>query len=482
MEPRPSNALPNRRRLSRLTPSTQPGTNPPVGSTGSPRLRRGVPPLDIGGPPDGATVLTVYMVLLYAVPSDQTVAGLSGAGSPAFLWALGAGLWWTWYHLQRAQSTGVTVLQPVRIAGFLLMGSVLASYVAAGTRALPFTEASTADTGLLRSLAWLGVLLLANDGVPSYDRCLVLIRRLVLAGGLMAVLGLAQFVTGQSLIDGFVLPGFTSSQSFSNVLDRSGFTRSAATAMHPLEYAVVLTMCLPFALTLAFQDRSLSAFRRWAPALVIAVASALSVSRSALLGVLAGILVMMPTWPRRIRLTIAASMVAIGLALYVLVPGLVGTITNLFTGISEDDSAASRANSFDTALLLFDRHPLFGRGMGTLLPQYVIFDNQYLLTLVDSGIVGLLALLGVIVAGIVCARGARRLLTDQFDRQIAQAFVAALVAGGSLLAFFDALSFPKAAGTVFLVAGLAGSVWRLANQQARYPRNEFISIQRGNFL
>ena len=27
-----------------------------------------------------------------------------------------------------------------------------------------------------------------------------------------------------------------------------------------------------------------------------------------------------------------------------------------------------------------------------------------------------------------------------------------------------------------------GFFMRLANQQARYPRNEFISIQRGNFL
>ncbi len=45
-----------------------------------------------------------------------------------------------------------------------------------------------------------------------------------------------------------------------------------------------------------------------------------------------------------------------------------------------------------------------GRGIGTwYAPKHEIFDNQYLLTLVDSGVIGLVALLGIFIAGIYAA-------------------------------------------------------------------------------
>ena len=126
---------------------------------------------------------------------------------------------------------------------------------------------------------------------------------------------------------------------------------------------------------------------------------------------------------------------------------------------------SSRTNSYDLAGEFFARNPLFGRGFGTFLPQYRIMDNQYLLQLMETGVVGVAALLGVIIAGIHCARCARRASRGSADRALSHAMTAAIVAGATLFAFFDALSFPKAGGTMFLVLGLTGGWWRI-----RWPR------------
>ena len=58
----------------------------------------------------------------------------------------------------------------------------------------------------------------ANDGIDSKKGFRTLLERFALPGGLMATLGLAQFWTGQSLIDWISLPGFTADQAFSSVV------------------------------------------------------------------------------------------------------------------------------------------------------------------------------------------------------------------------------------------------------------------------
>jgi O-antigen ligase len=410
--------------------------------------------------PDAVTILTLYCVLLIAIPADQGIAALGSLGSPAVLVGIGAGIWWCWHQLHRRWTAGNPRAPMVRTAMFLFLLSGLASYVAAATRAIPAIEISPSDSGLLRILSWLGIFLLACDGIPTRERFDTLIRRMILTGALFAALGLLQFVTGQSLIDGLYIPGL-STGGFDAVQDRGGFTRSAATAAHPLEYGVVLCMVLPLALAAAMHESSKSAVRRWLPASLMVLAVVLSVSRSAMLGLLAELVVLVPTWPRRVRRYAIAVSLAGLVAIWLLVPGFVATVRGLFLGAADDAGVNSRTNSYDLAGEFFARSPLFGRGFGTFLPQYRIMDNQYLLQLMETGVVGVAALLGVIISGILCARSARRASRDSVDRALSQAIVASIVAGATLFAFFDALSFPKAGGTMFLILGLSGGWWRL---------------------
>lgn len=405
---------------------------------------------------DATTVLTIYLVVLYAIPSDRRFGPLGAAGSPSVIAGLALLLWWCWHQVRRSRPGEGS--NPVRGALFVFLAACLVAYVAAMLRAIPVQEVSTADTGLLRLAGWAGVLLVAHDGIPDRDRAVVLMRRLGVGGGLFALVGLVQFVTGQSWVDQIQIPGLISSQDFSNVQDRAGFIRSAGTAMHALEYAMVLSMILPVAVTMAIWHRGARFPTTWWPAGAIVLALTLAVSRSAIVGAAVALLVVMAGWPARWRLLALGAGSGLAAAVYVLVPGMVGTIRGLFTGVLNDPSAMSRATSYDLAEEMFLRSPLIGRGFGTFLPQYRIFDNQYLHLLIETGIVGLAAFVGLVVTAVLVSLRVWRGAGGE-AAQTALALAASLASGATLFALFDALAFPKAAGSLFLVLGLTGA-WR----------------------
>lgn len=429
----------------------------------APRPQRPRPAL-VGLPrrgPDAVTVLTVYLVLLLVIPSNLSFASLgSTAGRPATLWALAATLWWLWYQLQRSRPLRAPI-QPVRIAVSGLLVAAAISYAVAMLRGLVASEVSVADNALLRLIAWTGILLIANDGLDDVERLRTLLRRIALAGGIMATLGILQFITGQSLLSWLQIPGMTSNVSFAGLDTRSGFVRAAGTASHPLEYGVVISTAFPIAVALALEDKTRSKLIRWFPIPAIAVASLLSVSRSALIGLLAGALLLMPVLSRRARVLFAVGGVVGAAAVFALVPGLAGTIRGMFTGIAGDSSALSRVDSYDSFFEYFQRFPVFGKGFGTFLANYHIFDNEYLLLTVELGAVGLVAMLSLLGTAAWSAARARALAHTPLDRALSQAVLASVAAGGILMAFFDGFSFPMAVGMLFLMIGICGGARRV---------------------
>ena len=310
---------------------------------------------------DATTALTCYLVLLLLIPSRLVVGPLGAAGGLAALFSITLSLWWGWFHLQRGPSD-YQGKRPVRAAALVLLACVMVSYVAADIRPMPPVEANGADTGVLRALGWIAVVVVANDGITNRLRFDTLIRRFVLAGALMATLGLVQTFTGTTVVDQIAIPGLTSNVDSSGVVSRNGFTRSTATAIHPLEYAVVLTAALPLAITRGLTSIHRGALRRWLPAGLIVAATVMSVSRTAIIGVVVAIAVLAPAWTRPVRRSaILVGGLVLGSA-YVLVPGLLGAITSLLSGIQGgDDSARSRTDSYDTAFGFVARSPFVGR-------------------------------------------------------------------------------------------------------------------------
>lgn len=410
---------------------------------------------------DAVTSLTIYIVLLYCIPSDRRISALGGAGSLATLFAILLLLWWCWHHLQRPDPWSSTRFQPVRTAGFVFAGVALASYSTSSQMALPGTDASVADMGLIRVAGLVGILLISNDGIRDEARFLTLIRRFCVLIGVYALLGLVQFFTETSYVDAIQIPGLAST-GVSGVELRGGFARADATAMHPLEYAAVMALVLPFCLALAIYDKKSSALVRWFPVAAITFSTILSVTRSALIGVLAVFVVMFPTWPRKIRRLMGAGIIGCGLLVYFLVPGMGGVISTMFFG--EDTSVESRVDGYDTVVAFSFVSPYFGRGFGTFLPSYRILDNQYLVSLIDTGFIGLFALVSIIFTAAYCGLRGRVQTIQQPLQAVGIAFLASMIAGGLIFAFFDAFAFPQACNTLFLIAGLAGSYLNIVSK------------------
>jgi O-antigen ligase len=399
------------------------------------------------------------------VPSSFYVVAFGSLGHPSTLWGLGGLVWWL--TARASGSAGrLAPRSPVHLAFLALVASVAVSF-AVVTLQGGWTGGQAVSSGLLRVLGWTGVFVVTASGIRTLDRLTVLLRRLVVAGACMAVLGLAQFTTGRSFVDTISLPGFASNQTFSNVVERGGFVRSAGTAAHPLEYGVLLAVTLVLAAGLAIHDRRRPWYLRWTPVALIGVAAAVSVSRSTLLAVAIGLVLLAPSVPRRYWGRAVVGGGVLGVAVAFLVPGMIGTIRGMFTTIESDPSAQSRTDSLDVALQIAERNPWFGTGYGSFLPNELIVDNQLLLFAVGTGIVGVAAFLGLVGTAVVCGwrvsgwrPDAHRTSTGPDGAwPLGASISAAVAAAASTTLFFDSLSFSISAGVLFLLLGAASAAW-----------------------
>ena len=434
------------------------GASPGEASAGS---ARGWRRRDVGADrwPDATSALTVYLVLLLAVPAGLVFAPLGAAGTPAQIVAICLLVWWCAVRLARAPTRSRWV-QPVRRALLFFAAALVASYVAATVRSIDGVELRAADRGLLSLCAWMGIVLVVTDGIPSRRRLDQFLSRLVIGGAVIAAVGILQFYTGFDLAKYLRVPGLSVNSSVGLVLERGDFRRPAATATHPIELGVVLAMILPIALHYALYGYG-SRRRRWLPVGLVAAALPITLSRSALAGGLVVMLFLLPTWPpdrrRKAYAVLACSVVVI----YLAVPGLLGTFRNLITGIFEDSSTLSRTGSYAVAQEFIEKAPITGRGIGTFLPSYQILDNQYLITTIEAGVLGLVALVTLLLTGVFTARGVRRRTEDPGTRNLAQSLAAAAGVAVVTFATYDELSFSMSTGLTFVVLGCIGSMWKL---------------------
>lgn len=416
---------------------------------------------------DGVTWLTILLVLLLLIPSRLVFAPLGSIGAPSQVFALLSLLWWLWHLLTRWGGSAPHI-DPIGTAMGLFLASIAVSYILAMLRPIESDEVSTADAALIGAAAWAGTFFVARDGIPSRNRFDTLVHRLTIGAGLLALLGLIQFATGQTLVDRISIPGL-SANSVAGSFDRSGFTRPSGTATHPIEFGVILTMLLPLALHWTFYGKHTSALRRWLPTLAIGLIIPLSLSRSVIVGTAVCLVVLLPTWPRARRLMAFGGIAVLMVFVFATVPGILGTVREMFTGIAGDPSAQSRSDSYPLVWEFVTKAPFFGRGLGTFLPKYWILDNQILLFLVSLGFVGLIAFFGLVLAAMLSLAHLRGRSSDQVTRDLAQSLVASLAAGTVGLALFDGFSFPMTAGVFFLLLGMSSALVRLANDVKPFP-------------
>lgn len=423
-----------------------------------------------------------YAVLLLCVPSQLIFRPLGSPGTPANMVGLGALAWWAAATLGGLNP--VRRFTPTRIVLLLLTCAVLASYASAMLQGwyapadvrqetdefwtlVPPTARETtavmiraADRGLLSFAAWLGVVLMTAEGLRSWRDIELVVEWLTWLGTFVATLGIVQFFTGLDIAGFFVIPGLTPNSEFGGVIGRSVLNRVSATAVHPIEYGVVLGALLPLALhrTIHRWGRPLALL----PLVLMFVGCFLSVSRSAVLVVLLALVVLLVGWSNRWRLRALAILPFAVVGLRLAVPGLVGTLMSLFKNLFNDPSVTGRTNDYDVVFGLMGESLLLGRGLFTFVPRYYrILDNQFLVFGIELGIVGLVAAAAFLFGTFFIARTAFKRARTARSRNLGLSLSASALGISVSFLTFDALGFPMAAGLTMLLAGMAGATWRL---------------------
>ncbi|AUG76346.1 O-antigen polymerase [Kitasatospora sp. MMS16-BH015] len=411
---------------------------------------------------DAVTVLTCYVFFAMFIPSNLTLPGMGGVGTPANVVAL-LGLMWflaAWLAEKLVPAPGT---RAPRIAMVIFATSVLLGYIACAGRPAITKEMQGADRGLIALLAWTSLVAVSSAGIPSRERLYALLRRTVVMASIVAALGWYDFLTHSNIANSLHIPGLQSASAGIDAMTRGAFTRPRGTTAHPLEFSGMLSMMLPFAVQQAFDPARFDRgrLRRWLPVLLIGGALPLSVSRTGIIGVVVALGTMLPAWqPRRRGYVLGAvgfGVVGLGAA----VPGLLSTLTGLFSSFfaNSDSSTQARAGDYAKIWEYMQSSPWFGHGMGTFLPELYFFtDNMYLNVAAELGVYGVLVLVLIFVAGIHNGGAARRLAPDQPTRELAQCFVAAATVALITSATFDSLGFPMFAGIYFLLLGCGGSL------------------------
>lgn len=430
-----------------------------------PAGRHAAPPLTfLAGrrrPIDAVSVLTAYVVLMMVIPSLARFPPAGTIGSPSVLLAILMFVWWLWEQAHRTVP-GPDEPQWVRRASILLLVVILVSFGWMSVRPLPSDEVTVAYSGLLLLVACLGVTLIAAEGVPNRERLDVLIRRMVFVGVLVGLLALVQLLTHAQWINYLVPPPLELEVS-DDLGTRGVFTRPSGTAVHPLEFGAVMAMLIPLAITRA-RWATRNRKRLWASVFVLTLAAMISLSRSAIICTALAIVVLAWRWSMWDKLkAVLVGLVGLGVVALV-IPGLIGTLRALFLGSGQDSSVQSRTDSYDYVFQEVGRFFWLGKGIGTFLPKYWILDNGYLNFLASNGVLGFGCLIAAFLAAFWSAAVGVRLCTSEKDREVAQAILAAAVAGASSIAFFDFFGFIQAAGTFFLILGLCGAVYRLGQE------------------
>lgn len=308
--------------------------------------------------------------------------------------------------LPRSGFGGKSALRPMTVAFVLLLVPALAGSAALGTWTLWL--AVTVATGCLTFVV------AREPGGPSFVATMLALSALI-----QGALAIWEFRTGQRL------NLYQSSGVVANTRDYF-FTygreaRPPGALPDPIGLGQVLALCVPMMVALA------ASMRRWEKSVavlvatgVVGVALLLSLSRISFVGAAAGLVVTLALLPRRYRPAMfigVAAMVAITAALSF---GLAGSslsrrIDSIFHPTAAHVTTASgdltRLRIWNAALQTADAHLLAGVGLGNIanyLPTYGVpvtpsahAHNTYLQFFAEGGVLGLLALLGLIAASTI---------------------------------------------------------------------------------
>jgi O-antigen ligase len=411
-------------------------------------------------------MIQLYAILMVLIPPTEIIEPLGGAGTPATVLGLVMLLQWAMAVVTPGEGLARTVV-PVRVVLGLLVATFMVRYAVMHVGYVPVEAVTGSDMLLLRIFSWAGVALLAAEGLQDRAEIKRVLQTLVAVVAAMAVIGFLQFRAGIDLTTYLrSIPGLHENADLITIQARGAFRRPSGTATHPIEFGCVIAMVLPFALHLARFNSARSRARRWLPVALISIGIPVAVSRSAILGaVVVGVVIFLGLEPRLRPKALMAVAVFLTL-IYATTPGLLGTLRGFFLASGSD----VRKDDYGPAFALIQKAPWFGHGPASFIANSDIgnvLDNQYLGTLIEVGVIGLVVVLAYVLAAAFLGRGARHRSSDPATRDLGQALAAASISAAVTSYTFDSLAFRMFSGIIPLCLGIAGALWAITRLSDR---------------
>jgi hypothetical protein len=413
-------------------------------------------------------VVFLFVVFAVAIPAAAIIKPLGGVGSPATIVSVGALVLYCFGRF--VPGFLADGFQPIR-AMLVAFGCVaLVSYAVGQTKGLSVLELSSMDRALISYAGYIGLGLVVTDAVRDRRHLDRVLSFVVLGAGALSVLGIAQFMTGVAPDTWIKIPGLTLQDTDITTL-RSTFNRVGATAQHPIEFGVVLAVCLPLSLHYAIHGvgHGRPSRWRWLPVALILIASPMAIARSSVLGLVVGMATIVVAWSGRYRLNALVGSVVMLAAMRAMFPGLLGTLLSMFTFFGNDPSVEGRTQDYPKVLVFFRESPWLGRGPGSFVPsEHFYLDNEYLGTLIGAGVLGVVTLVMVFIVAISLGRGVYHFSADPAARSLGQALAAACAVSMVTWTTYDGLGFRLNSGLAFILFGAVGALWRMEVGRPRW--------------
>lgn len=403
----------------------------------------------------------VAVLVVFLLPARAVLQGMGAAGRPHFLIAAGLLLWWliAQSHPELRQGR----VHPLVALVFAYSGWLVVTWVLGYDRGLSVLESSSTDRALIAAAAYLGIVVVAASS-RSMRQVDAVLQVAVAGAAFSAVMGWIQFWTARDYTALLILPGLEANGTLVGISARGfdQFARVAGTAGHYIEFGVVMSMVLPLAIHYTLARPPGKRRLGWVAVTLIGGAIPFSLSRSALIAFGLVTAVMLIGWPRRRRWN-AVGTILLVLPVYAVVkPGLLGTIRSLFFNAANDPSITGRTEDYEEVGRYVAQRPIAGRGPGTFTPEeYRLLDNQWLLSLIEVGWVGVLLFAVVLLVTMRVLMTVRRralFLGDQQQADLALSLLAIVVTVAVTAAFFDTFSFTTATTILWLTVGLAAAL------------------------
>jgi polysaccharide biosynthesis protein PslJ len=361
---------------------------------------------------------------------------------------------------------------------FLFVAAALGSVIFNGARITELDVHTEVTKQLTFFASFLLVFYLIVSVVRTREHVDRIVRMLVGGGAIVAALSIVESWTGYNAFDNLdgVVP-LLQHVDAPESSERGGKLRVMGSAQGSIALGAALAMMLPLAAYLGLRTRR---WFWWAASAVLVLGALATLSRTSILMLIVIIVVLLWLRPKQVGRFWPVLLPAV-VVVHLLLPGTIGTIRSSFfpeEGLlaQQSENAGSRGSGrvadLGPALDEFSQTPIFGQGYGTRLTgrdkqNAQILDDQWLKTLLETGLVGAFAWLWIFSRSI--RRLARAAKEDHSpDGLLFVAFAASITAFAIGMVLFDAFAFIQVTFILFILLAL-GSVALTARERTAKP-------------